>query len=69
MILQEYKEYTDTTNRFTLEIFTFETLTVVKLFNRGEEEFKMEYDTESPVVKGAITSLIKMMNNELYQHN
>lgn len=62
-------EYTDTTKRFTLEIYTFENTTMVKLFDVDEEQFRMEYNTESPVVLGAIESLIQLMNNELYQYN
>jgi hypothetical protein len=70
LIKKGYREYQDKTERFTLEIHTFvDESTIVKLFNRDEEEFRMEYKTESPVVLGAINSLIQMMNNELYQHN
>jgi hypothetical protein len=69
MTLQKYKEYKDTTGRFTLEVFIYEPFTLVKLFNRDQEEVRLEYNTESPVVKGVINSLIALMNNELYQHN
>lgn len=64
-----YEEHKDSTKRFTLEVHELETVTIVKLFNRDKEEFKMEYNTKSPVVIGAIDSLIKLMNNELYQYN
>jgi hypothetical protein len=67
--MTQYEEYKDSTSRFTLEIYTFIDFTLVKMFDQDKEQFRMEYSTKSPVVVGAIKSLIKMMNNELYQYN
>ena len=64
-----YKEHKDSTERFTLEIHTLQEVTVVKLFDVDKEQFRMEYYSESPVILGAINSLIKTMNDELYQYN
>lgn len=66
---EKYEEHKDSTSRFTLEIFTFIDVTIVKLFDQDKEQFRLEYQTKSPVVVGAINSLIKMMNDELYQYN
>lgn len=64
-----YEEHKDSTSRFTLEIYTFIDLTLVKMFDGDKEQFRLEYNTTSPIVLGAINSLIKTMNDELYQYN
>lgn len=65
----QYEEYKDSTKRFTLEIYTFIDVTLVKMFDQDKEQFRMEYNTKSPIIVGAINSLIKTMNDELYQYN
>jgi len=65
---RKYYEYKDNSNRFTIEIHE-ESIKQIKMFDRDEEIFYMETRSDSPIIKGVINSLIKLMNDELYQHN
>lgn len=62
-----YQEYSH--RNYTLETFQSPKVTVVKLFDGDEEVVKLEYLTKTPIIIDCINNLIKLMQDDIYQHN
>lgn len=65
--MRSYQEHHH--KNYTLEIFQYPEQTIIKLFDLEKEVFKMEYATQTPIVVDCINSLIKLMQDDIYQHN